>query len=48
MIPDGRQIVLAIGGGGLDVEADDQRLLKRTTLVYDPVYAWCQREVRGG
>lgn len=37
--------LLAIGVGGLDVEADDQRLLERGSFVYDALYAWCQREV---
>jgi hypothetical protein len=37
--------LLAIGVGGLDVEADDQRLLERGTFVYDALYAWCQRQV---
>jgi hypothetical protein len=36
--------LLAIGVGGLDVEADDQRLLERGCFVYDALYAWCQRE----
>jgi hypothetical protein len=36
--------LLAIGVGGLDVEADDQRLLERGGFVYDALYAWCQRE----
>jgi hypothetical protein len=35
--------LLAIGEGGLDVEADDQRLLERGLFVYDALYAWCQR-----
>jgi hypothetical protein len=35
--------VLAIGESGLDVEADDQRLLERGGFVYDALYAWCQR-----
>ncbi len=35
--------LLAIGEGGLDVEADDQRLLERGVFVYDALYAWCQR-----
>jgi hypothetical protein len=35
--------LLAIGEGGLDVEADDQRLLQRGSFVYDALYAWCQR-----
>jgi hypothetical protein len=38
--------LLAIGVGGLDVEADDDRLLDRATFVYDALYAWCAREVR--
>ncbi len=37
--------LLAIGLGGLDAEADDQRLLERGTFVYDALYAWCQRQV---
>ena len=37
--------LLAIGVGGLDVEADDHRLLERATFVYDALYAWCQRNV---
>jgi hypothetical protein len=37
--------LLAIGLGGLDVEADDHRLLDRGTFVYDTLYAWCQRQV---
>src|SRR6266568_4199009 len=37
--------LLAIGVGGLDVEADDYRLLERGTFVYDALYAWCQRQV---
>jgi hypothetical protein len=37
--------LLAIGLGGLDVEADDQRLLERGRFVYDALYAWCQRQV---
>jgi hypothetical protein len=32
--------LLAIGLGGLDVEADDQRLLKRASFVYEALYAW--------
>lgn len=35
----------AIGIGGLDVEADDHRLLERGRFVYDALYAWCQRQV---
>jgi hypothetical protein len=37
--------LLAIGLGGLDVEADDHRLLERATFVYDALYAWCARQV---
>ncbi len=37
--------LLAIGLGGLDVEADDYRLLERAEFVYDALYAWCAREV---
>src|SRR5215831_10241784 len=37
--------LLAIGTGGLDVEADDQVLLARGTFVYDALYAWCARQV---
>ena len=37
--------LLAIGTGGLDVEADDQRLLEKGRFVYDALYAWCQRQV---
>ena len=33
----------AIGVGGLDVEADDYRLLERGSFVYDALYAWCRR-----
>lgn len=36
--------LLAIGIGGLDAEADDQRLLERGTFVYDALYAWCVRD----
>lgn len=39
--------LLAIGVGGLDVEADDQRLLSRGTFTYDALYAWCRRDVAG-
>ncbi|MHB8313893.1 MAG: chromate resistance protein ChrB domain-containing protein [Candidatus Dormibacteria bacterium] len=35
----------AIGEGGLDVEADDQRLLQLGSFVYDALYCWCQRQV---
>jgi hypothetical protein len=37
--------LLAIGLGGLDVEADDHRLLDRAGFVYDALYAWCARQV---
>jgi hypothetical protein len=37
--------LLAIGIGGLDVEADDRRLLERASFVYDALYAWCARQV---
>jgi hypothetical protein len=37
--------LLAIGVGGLDVEADDHRLLERGRFVYDALYAWCQHQV---
>lgn len=37
--------LLAIGLGGLDVEADDHRLLERQSFVYDALYAWCRQQV---
>jgi hypothetical protein len=37
--------LLAIGLGGLDVEADDHRLLERASFVYDALYAWCAKHV---
>ncbi len=37
----------AIGVGGLDVEADDHRLLERGQFVYDALYAWCRRHADG-
>ena len=37
--------LLAIGQGGLDVEADDHRLLERASFVYDALYAWCRQQV---
>lgn len=37
--------LLAIGLGGLDVEADDQVLLERGLFVYDALFAWCTRQV---
>jgi hypothetical protein len=36
--------LLAIGLGGLDVEADDHVLLERASFVYDALYAWCQQQ----
>src|SRR6266700_822198 len=39
--------LLAIGEGGLQVEADDQRLLERGLFVYDALYAWCQQHEPG-
>jgi hypothetical protein len=36
--------LLAIGLGGLDVEADDYRLLDRAMFVYDALYAWCRQQ----
>ena len=35
--------LLAVGEGGLDIEADDLRLLERGMFVYEALYAWCQR-----
>jgi hypothetical protein len=37
--------LLAIGLGGLDVEAYDQQLLARGTFVYDALYGWCTQHV---
>ena len=37
--------LLAIGLGGLDVEADDQILFTRGRFVYDALYAWCAQQV---
>lgn len=37
--------LLALAFGGLDVEADDHRLLERASFVYDALYAWCQQQV---
>ena len=34
--------------GGLDVEADDHRLLERASFVYDALYAWCAQQVAAG
>jgi hypothetical protein len=39
--------LLAIGVGGLDVEADDHRLLDRASFVYDALYAWSAQQVAG-
>ena len=36
--------LLAIGLGGLDVEADDHRLLDRASFVYDALYAWSAQQ----
>ena len=36
--------LLAIGIGGLDVEADDHALLAKGSFVYDALYAWCRRQ----
>jgi hypothetical protein len=36
--------LLAIGIGGLEVEADDHRLLEKGSFVYDALYAWCEHE----
>ena len=40
--------LLAIGLGGLDVEADDRTLLDRASFVYDALYAWCGQQVAAG
>jgi hypothetical protein len=40
--------LLALAFGGLDVEADDQRLLERASFVYDALYAWCGQQVEAG
>ena len=37
--------LLAVGLGGLDVEADDHRLLERASFVYDALYAWSAQQV---
>lgn len=34
--------LLAIGVGGLEVEADDYVLLEKASFVYDALYAWCR------
>jgi hypothetical protein len=36
--------LLAIGIGGLEVEADDYHLLDKGLFVYDALYAWCSLE----
>ena len=36
--------LLARGQGGLDVEADDHRLLERASFVYDALYAWSAQQ----
>lgn len=40
--------LLALAFGGLDVEADDHRLLERASFVYDALYAWCTQQVAAG
>jgi len=40
--------LLALAFGGLDVEADDHRLLDRASFVYDALYAWCAQQVAAG
>jgi hypothetical protein len=40
--------LLALAFGGLDVEADDHRLLERASFVYDALYAWCEQQVAAG
>ncbi len=40
--------LLALAFGGLDVEADDYRLLERASFVYDALYAWCAQQVKAG
>ncbi len=40
--------LLALAFGGLDVEADDHRLLERAAFVYDALYAWCTQQVAPG
>jgi len=37
--------LVALATGGLDVEADDVRLLERARFVYDALYAFFAREV---
>ncbi len=38
--------LLAIGIGGLQIEADDHRLLERASFVYDALYGWCEDAMR--
>jgi hypothetical protein len=40
--------LLALAFGGLDVEADDHRLLERASFVYDALYAWSAQQVAAG
>jgi hypothetical protein len=40
--------LLALAFGGLDVEADDHRLLDRASFVYDALYAWSAQQVAAG
>jgi hypothetical protein len=37
--------LLALAFGGLDVEADDHRLLERASFDYDALYAWSAQQV---
>ena len=38
--------LLAIGIGGLEIEADDHQLLEKGSFVYDALYAWCSLQTR--
>lgn len=40
--------LLALAFGGLDVEADDHRLLERASFIYDALYAWSAQQVAFG
>ena len=40
--------LVALAFGGLDVEADDDRLLERASFVYDALYAWCAQQAAAG
>jgi hypothetical protein len=40
--------LLALAFGGLDVEADDHRLLERASFIYDALYAWSAQQVAAG